>query len=90
MGKFIKDLIEHLLEVAWAFFLVVLLLFGLAISFGRCVGYTATLWVCLFFALVAAGILAAIVLCSLLWIGIAAGYRRLSNRSKKRERLYYP
>jgi len=90
MENFVKDLREHLLEVAWAFFLVVLLLFGLAISFGRIVGYAATLWICLCFALVAAAIFAAIVVGSLLCIGIAASYRRLSNRSKKKERLYYP
>jgi len=90
MEKFVRDLTEHFLEVVWAFFLVALLLFGLAISFGRIVGYAATFWICLCFMLVVAAIFAAIVLGSLLCIGAAAGYRRLTNRSKKKQRLYFP
>ncbi len=82
MGKFFRDLLEHLLEVAWAFFIIVLLLFGLAVIFGRSVGYTATLWVCLGFSTVVAAIFAVIIFGPLLWIGVEAIYRHLSNRSK--------
>jgi hypothetical protein len=82
MGKFAKELIEHLLEVAWAFFIIFLLLFGLAVTFGRSVGYEATFWVCLCFSLLVAAIFAVIVLGHLLCIGVTAICRHLKNRNK--------
>jgi hypothetical protein len=81
MGKFANELIEHLLEVAWAFFLVFLLLVGLAVTFGRSVGYEATFWVCLGFALLVAAIFAVIVLGHLLCIGVTTIYRHITNRN---------
>ena len=82
MGKFVKEVFEHLLEVAWALFLVFLLLVALAGIFGRAVGYEITLWVCLGFTMVVAAIFAVIFLGNLLCIGVAAIYRRLSNRHR--------
>lgn len=81
MGTFVKALVEHLLESAWALFLVYLFLACLAVIFGRIVGYEITLWVCLGFALVVTAIFATIILGSLLWIGIVVMFRRLFNRT---------
>jgi hypothetical protein len=80
MDKFTKELIEHFLEVAWAFFLVFLLLVSLAVTFGRAVGYDATFWVCLGFASLVAAIFAVIVLGHLLCIGVAAIRGHLKKR----------
>jgi hypothetical protein len=82
MDKFAKELIEHFLEVAWAFFIIFLLLAGLAVIFGRSVGYDATFWGCLGFALLVAAIFAMIVLGHLLCIGVTAICRHITNRDK--------
>ncbi len=82
MGKLAKEFLEHLLEVSWALFLLYLLLAGLAVIFGRCVGYEITPWLCLVMALLVTAIFAVIVLGNLLLIAIAEIFRRLSDRSK--------
>ncbi len=80
MGRFIRDFREHLQEVSWALFLLFLLLAGLAVIFGRCVGVDITLWVCLGFALVVSAIFAVIVLGNLIWVLLVETCRRLSGR----------
>ncbi|KAF0218956.1 MAG: hypothetical protein FD174_2472 [Geobacteraceae bacterium] len=82
MRKFSRDLIEHLLEVGWALFLLYLFLACLALIFGRSVGYEITPWVCLGFALVVTAIFAVIILGNLLWLGFVGIFRRLFNRPK--------
>ena len=51
MGKLARHAIEHLKEIFWAVFLLYLFLAGLALLFGRHVGYAAAAWICLGFAI---------------------------------------
>lgn len=70
MRKLRHQLIEHLLEVAWAYFIICLFLAGLALAFGRFVGFEITSLVCAGFALMIAAIFAVIVATNLAWIGV--------------------
>lgn len=83
MGRFVKELIEHLLEVLWALILIYLFLACLAVIFGRSMGYEVTSLVCIGFALVVTAIFASLVLGNLLWIALAGIWRRWSHRRKQ-------
>ncbi len=80
MGKLAKEFLEHLLELSRALFLLYLLLAGLAVIFGRCVGYEITPWICLVFAVAVTAIFSVVVLGNLLLIAIVKIFRRLSGR----------
>ncbi|OGW34105.1 MAG: hypothetical protein A2X58_11290 [Nitrospirae bacterium GWC2_56_14] len=83
MGKLTDHLIEHLLEVLWAFFIICLILAGLALIFGRSVGYELTSLAGAGFAIVAAGIFAVIVAANLIWIGLVRLRARFSGKHHK-------
>jgi hypothetical protein len=48
-------MIEHLKEVAWAFFLVLLFLVGLFVTFGSQIGFKIVFLVCLGFVVIRGG-----------------------------------
>jgi fatty acid desaturase len=70
MGMLARALGDHLKEVAWALFLILLILACLYLIFGRHLGYETTIWICLGFALIVIGLFMMIILGELLWLGI--------------------
>jgi hypothetical protein len=61
MGVLARALFDHLKEIAWALFLILLLLACLLVIFGRELGFDSVLWVCLGFALIVLGLFGRII-----------------------------
>jgi hypothetical protein len=68
MGMLARTLSDHLKEIAWALFLIFLLLACLLVIFGRELGFDSILWVCLGFAVIVLGLFGMLILGELLWI----------------------
>ncbi len=75
-----RPLINHLKEVAWAFFLVLLFLFSLFVLFGNQIGFKIVLLVCLGFAIIVAALFFLIILTEILWLGIIELLGRLFSK----------
>jgi hypothetical protein len=73
-------LIDHLKEVAWAFFLVLLFLASLFLIFGRQIGFKIVFLVCLGFAVIVAALFMMILLAELLWFGIGKLFGRFVSK----------
>ena len=73
-------MIDHLKEVAWTFFLVLLFLVGLWVIFGSQMGYKIVFLVCLGFALIVAALFLMILLTEFLWLGIIKLFRRFLSK----------
>jgi hypothetical protein len=71
-----RPLIDHLKEVAWAFFLVLLFLVCLWVVFGSQIGFKNAFLVCLGFAVIVAVLFLMILLTELMWFGIIKLFRR--------------
>ncbi len=80
MGILTRALIDHLKEVGWALFLIILLLACLWIIFGRHLGYDTIFWICLSFAVIVTAVLVAIILGNLLCIAIVKIFRHFISR----------
>jgi hypothetical protein len=76
MGMLARALSDHLKEIAWALFLIFLLLVCLFVIFGRELGFDSVLWVCLGFAAIVLGLFGMLILGELLWILIWKVLRR--------------
>ena len=76
MGMLVRALSDHLKEIAWALFLIFLLLACLFVIFGRELGFDSVLWVCLGFAAIVLGLFGMLLLGDLLWIVIGKMLRR--------------
>ncbi len=61
MGILTRALIDHLKEVGWALFLIILLLACLWVIFGRHLGYETIFWICLSFAVIVTAVLMMII-----------------------------
>jgi len=77
MGMLVRALSDHLKEIAWALFLIFLLLACLLVIFGRELGFDSLLWVCLGFAVIVLGLFGTLILGELIWIAIGKVLRRL-------------
>jgi hypothetical protein len=77
MGMLVRALSDHLKEIAWALFLIFLLLACLLVIFGRELGFDSLLWVCLGFAVIVLGLFGMLILGELIWIAIGKVLRRL-------------
>ena len=73
-------MINHLKEVAWVFFLVLLFLVSLIVIFGNLIGFKIVFLVCLGFAIIVAALFIMIILIELLWLGIIELFGRLFSR----------
>jgi len=80
-GRLARETLEHLKEVAWAVFLLYLVLAGLALIFGREVGYAMMAWICLGFALLIAVVFAAISAINLAGVVLCRALKRLGSRN---------
>lgn len=69
-------MIEHLKEVAWAFFLVLLFLASLFLIFGSQIGIKIVFLACLGFAVIVAALFIMILLTELLWFGMLKLFER--------------
>ncbi|MBI4763577.1 MAG: hypothetical protein HY787_03100 [Deltaproteobacteria bacterium] len=63
-------MIDHLKEVAWVFFLVLLFLVSLFVIFGSQIGFKIVFLACLGFAVIVAALFILILLTECLWFGI--------------------
>ena len=77
MGLFARALVDHLKELAWALFLIVLFLGCLFVIFGRHLGYDTIVWICLGFAVIVTAVFTMIILGNLLCIAIVNVFKRL-------------
>jgi hypothetical protein len=85
MGKLARETLEHLKDVAWAVFLLYLVLAGLALIFGREVGYATMAWICLGFALLITVVFAAISAVNLVGVVLYRAFKRLGIRNGSHE-----
>jgi len=83
MGMLARALSDHLKEIAWALFLIFLLLACLIVIFGRELGFDSVLWVCLGFAAIVLGFFGMLILGELLWIVIRKLWRRLFPKNER-------
>jgi hypothetical protein len=83
MGMLVRARYNHLKEIAWALFLIFLLLFCLFVIFGRELGFDSVLWVCLGFAAIVFGLFGMLTLGELLWILIWKVLRRISPKKEE-------
>ncbi len=77
MGMLTRALSDHLKEIAWALFLIFLLLVCLFVIFGRELGFDSVLWVCLGFAVIVLGLFGMLILGELIWIAVGKVWGRL-------------
>lgn len=83
MGMLVRALYDHLKEIAWALFLIFLLLFCLFVIFGRELGFDSVLWVCLGFAAIVLGFFGMLLLGELIWIAIGKAWRRFVPKNEE-------
>jgi len=77
MGMVARALSDHLKEITWALFLIVIFLACLLAVFGRELGFDSVFWVCLGFVVIVLGLFTMIILGELLWMGIWKVLKRL-------------
>jgi hypothetical protein len=80
MGLFARALVDHLKEVTWALFLVILTLGCLIVIFGRHLGYDTIGWICLGFAVIVTALFTMIILGNLLGIAIMKVFKRFISK----------
>ncbi len=83
MSDLSRVLFNYFKQVAWALFLVYLILGGVAYLFGKQIGYDTILWVCLGIALLVTVTFISIYLIDSLRVIIGEAMKRLIRRSKK-------
>lgn len=80
MGRFARALVDHLKEVTWALFLIVLFLGCLFVIFGRHLGYDTIVWICVGFVVIVISLFTMIILGNLLCIAIVNVFKRLISK----------
>jgi hypothetical protein len=80
MGELTRDAVDHFKEVAWAVFLLYLVLAALTVLFGRHLGYDTMAYISLGFAVLITLVFAIIFAINLIY---AVVVRSLRNRRRK-------
>jgi hypothetical protein len=77
----VRPLIDHLQEVAWVYFLVLLFLASLFLIFGSQIGFGIVFLACLGFAVIVAALFIMILLTEFLWVGMLKLFRHIFKKN---------